>query len=178
MQDFDSDKLLDVLAHHSAEVPTYDPDAWADDMDERLGWKEPEPPQINAQSETKPQPVALAEQLEQFAEWLSPNRLRKEALPGMGMRVLALLWMVNRGACREMTQTELAEKVGVSRAAISWNVRQLARSLGIRVRRMRSESTAEANRKAALRSWRKGNRKPRAKADSKSQDQAQRAMHV
>lgn len=155
MRDYDPDRFLDVRAYHEAEVETYDPDAWADDMDARLGWKEPEPPQAKPAAEPKPEAVVLTEQLQQFAEWLSPSRLDKACVHHLGMRVLALLWMVNRGACREMRQSELAERIGCTRAAVSWNVCKLARSLGVRVRGMRSETTAEANRRAAQRTWRR-----------------------
>jgi hypothetical protein len=175
MRDFDPDRFLDVCAYHEAEVSTYDPDAWAQDMDARLGWKEPEPPPVvtvttsstctdtlgrqqpaaKPAAPPKPEAAVLTEQLEQFAEWLSPSRLDKASVHNVGMRVLALLWIVNRGACREMRQRELAERIGCTRAAISWNVCKLARSLGIRVRGMRSETTAEANRTAAHRTWRK-----------------------
>jgi len=152
MRDFDPDQMLDFQAYHDAEVATYDPDAWADDIDARLGWKEPEPPP-QAKATAKPEAAVLTEQLEQFAEWLSPSRLDKACVHGLGMRVLALLWIVNRGACREMRQRELAEHIGCTRAAVSWNVCKMARSLGIRVRGMRSETTAEANRTAAKRTW-------------------------
>ena len=159
MRDYDPDRFLDVRAYHEAEVETYDPDAWADDMDARLGWKEPEPPQVltvnttKPAAEPKPEAVVITEQLQQFAEWLSPSKLNKACVHNVGMRVLALLWMVNRGACREMRQQELAERIGCTRAAVSWNVCKLARSLGVRVRGMRSETTAEANRRAAQRTW-------------------------
>ena len=154
MQQLDPDQILDYRAYHEAEVPTYNSDAWADDIDARLGWKEPEPPP-QAKATAKPEAAVISEQLEQFAEWLSPSRLNKASVHGLGMRVLALLWIVNRGACREMRQRELAKHIGCTRAAVSWNVCKMARSLGIRVRGMRSETTAEANRTAAHRTWRK-----------------------
>ena len=152
MQQLDPDQILDYRAYHEAEVATYNSDAWADDVDARLGWKEPEPP---PQATAKPEAAIISEQLQQFAEWLSPSRLNKAAVHSVGMRVLALLWIVNRGACREMRQRELAKHIGCTRAAVSWNVCKMARSLGIRVRGMRSETTAEANRTAAHRTWRK-----------------------
>lgn len=156
MRQLDPDQILDYRAYHDAEVATYDPDAWADDIDARLGWKEPEPPAQLSQSDSPtPKAAVISEQLGQFAEWLSPSRLDKASVHHVGMRVLALLWIVNRGACREMRQRELAERIGVTRAAVSWNVCKLARSLGIRVRGMRSEATAEANRTAAHRTWKK-----------------------
>ena len=154
MQQLDPDQILDYRAYHEAEVATYNSDAWADDIDARLGWKEPEPPP-QAKAAAKPEAAIISEQLEQFAEWLSPSRLNKASVHGLGMRVLALLWIVNRGACREMRQRELAKHIGCTRAAVSWNVCKMARSLGIRVRGMRSETTAEANRTAAHRTWRK-----------------------
>lgn len=154
MQQLDPDQILDYRAYHEAEVATYNSDAWADDIDARLGWKEPEPP-AQAKPTAKPEAAIISEQLEQFAEWLSPSRLNKASVHGVGMRVLALLWIVNRGACREMRQRELAKHIGCTRAAVSWNVCKMARSLGIRVRGMRSETTAEANRTAAHRTWRK-----------------------
>lgn len=156
MQQLDPDQILDYRAYHEAEVATYNSDAWADDIDARLGWKEPEPPPpVSPDDTTKPEAAVISEQLEQFAEWLSPSRLNKASVHGVGMRVLALLWIVNRGACREMRQRELAKHIGCTRAAVSWNVCKMARSLGIRVRGMRSETTAEANRTAAHRTWRK-----------------------
>ena len=153
MRQLDPDQILDFQAYHDAEVATYNPDAWADEIDARLGWKEPELPQAKPTAE--PEAAVISEQLEQFAEWLSPSRLNKACVHGLGMRVLALLWLVNRGACREMRQRELAKHLGCTRAAVSWNVCKMARSLGIRVRGMRSETTAEANRTAAHRAWRK-----------------------
>lgn len=155
MHDYDPDRFLDLRAYHEAEVSTYDPFELADDIDARLGWKEPEQAQAKPTAAPKPEAAVLTEQLEQFAEWLSPSRLNRASLHGLGMRVVALLWMVNRGACREMTQTQLAKHIGCTRAAVSWNVCKLARSLGVRVRGMRSQTTAEANRRAADRTWRR-----------------------
>ena len=111
MQQLDPDQILDLRAYHEAEVATYNSDAWADDIDARLGWKEPEP-QPQTKATAKPEAAIISEQLEQFAEWLSPSRLNKAAVHGLGMRVLALLWIVNRGACREMRQRELAKRIG------------------------------------------------------------------
>jgi len=122
----------------------FDADAHAADIDAANGWKEPGAP---------PPPAPISNEVEAFAAFLAPHDLTAAAVRATGVRALAFCWMTQAGAAAGLTQTKLAAKLGLSRAAISHACREIKAATGIRVRGMRSEGVVNLYRQTMAQRW-------------------------
>jgi hypothetical protein len=125
----------------------FDADAHAADIDAANGWKEPG--EVVATRE----PVAVSEQVRQFAAFLAPADLSQVTPRAVGIRALALVWMANSGPCRGLTQRAVAERIGCTRATISHACREITQATGFRASGMRSAEAVEGCRALMQKRW-------------------------
>jgi hypothetical protein len=126
----------------------YDPDEHAASIDAANGWKEP------GEQPATCEPIAVSEQIRQFAAFLAPAAdLSQATARAVGIRALALVWMANAGPCRGLTQRDVAERIGCTRATISHACREITQATGFRASGMRSAEAVEGCRALMQKRW-------------------------
>jgi len=125
----------------------FDADAHAADIDAANGWKEP------GEEPATREPIAVSEQIRQFAAFLAPADLSQVTPRAVGIRALALCWMANAGPCRGLTQRAVADRIGCTRASISHACREITQATGVRASGMRSAAAVEGCRALMKKRW-------------------------
>jgi hypothetical protein len=108
------------------------------------------------------------EVLLRLVDLLIPSRITKSSGQMIGLKVLALGWMIGsgKGGIGEKSQSQIAEKLGMSRAIFSFWVRHFEKSLGFHARGQKATEAVESYREASGRGW--ATRRERIAADDEA----------
>jgi hypothetical protein len=106
--------------------------------------------------------------LMRLLETLIPSRITKSSAQMIGLKVLALGWMIGsgKGGIGEKSQSEIAQKLGMSRAIFSFWVRHLEKSLGFHARGQKKAGAVESYQEASAQGW--ATRRERIAADDEA----------
>jgi hypothetical protein len=99
---------------------------------------------------------------------LIPPRITKSSPQMIGLKVLALGWMIGsgKGQIGSKSQSQIADKLGVTRAILSFWVRHFEKSLGFHGRGQKATAAVESYREASGRGW--ATRRERIAADDEA----------
>ena len=109
-----------------------------DDIDARLGWKEPD-----AEDDCDVS-IELHPDAERVLDWVldiaipDKRRFCQRAISG---RLIALCWLLEKGEIGRMSQTSIADRLEMTRSNFSQSVRQIQKEIGgnLRARGQKSE---------------------------------------
>lgn len=99
---------------------------------------------------------------------LIPSRITKSSGQMIGLKVLALGWMIGsgKGGIGSQPQSQIAAKLGVTRAIFSFWVRHFEKSLGFHARGQKATEAVVSYRAASGRGW--ATRRERIAADDEA----------
>jgi hypothetical protein len=108
------------------------------------------------------------EVLLRLVDLLIPARITKSSGQMIGMKVMALGWMIGsgKGGIGEKSQSEITEKLGMSRAIFSFWVRHLEKSLNFHARGQKKAGAVDSYREASAQGW--ATRRERIAADDEA----------
>ncbi|MFY8215054.1 MAG: hypothetical protein ACOVMP_00460 [Chthoniobacterales bacterium] len=119
------------------------------DIDQRLGWAEPEDSSDDFKIELHPE-------AEQVLEWILGVAMcdgKRFSAEAVGIKLIALSWLLQRGAVGAMSQTEIANRIRTTRSNFSSCVRGIQKALGgkLHARAQKSEVSNSHYKQARLR---------------------------
>ena len=131
--------------HHQSTLDGHGSTCDPDDIDKRLGWSEPD-----AQDDCD-FAIELHADAERVLEWvldLAISDSTRISAQAIGIKIVALAWLLERGAIGGKSQTEVADRMKTTRSNFSQSVRQIQKEIGGNFR-ARGQKSEEANRKYA-----------------------------
>lgn len=143
------------------------------EIDERLAAEDPEHEEsIEFRRINRERCSEAAEGLLRLLEILIPEggRISPMTPASIGSQVLVLLWLLqsSAGDIREMSMAAIAEKIGCTRALLSFYAKRFERVLGFHGRGMKGKEASESYVESARRGW-ETRRKRRSKTAATSE---------
>jgi len=131
-----------------------------DEIDERLAAEKPSHPDSKAFQKYQEHEERISSPAEMFVRLLDmilPESISVAALPTIGIRLLCVAWIIQHGHkdIHGRPQSEIARKIGVTRALMSFYVRAIEKILGTRIhsRAQKSTRTPLIYKQSALEGW-------------------------
>jgi hypothetical protein len=136
--------------HHQSTLDGHGSTCDPDDIDKRLGWSEPD-----AEDDCDVS-LELNPDAERVLDWVLDLAICDSArisAQAIGTKIVALAWLLERGAIGAKSQTEIADRLEMTRSNFSSCVRGIQKALGgrLRARGQKTEVSNQHYREARLR---------------------------
>jgi len=95
----------------------------------------------------------LVPAMQRIFDLTAPAEISMRRVVSAGMDVIALAWLLDVPPLRGMTQTEVARRLGMTKASVSKHVRRVARRTGYRRADMKADKSSPNYSAGALRGW-------------------------
>ena len=97
----------------------------------------------------------LVPTMQRIFDLTAPAEISTRRVVGAGMDVLALAWLLDVPPLRGMTQTAVAQKLGLTKAAVSKHIRNVSRRTGYRRSDMKEDRHSPKYSDGARAGWKK-----------------------